>query len=170
MKKYKVGIVGATGMVGQRYVLLMENHPWFELTVLAASPRSAGKTYEEAVAGRWAMTGPIPEQARKMLVMDAEKDMKTIAGTVDFIFCAVDMKKPDIVALEEAYARLDCPVVSNNSANVAYIAPYDPNKALTAAAGFPIPANTVLQVPFAAGELAVVASEESTDVRFLLLD
>ena len=117
MKKYKVGIVGATGMVGQRYVLLMENHPWFELTVLAASPRSAGKTYEEAVAGRWAMTGPIPEQARKMLVMDAEKDMKTIAGTVDFIFCAVDMKKPDIVALEEAYARLDCPVVSNNSAN-----------------------------------------------------
>lgn len=117
MKKYKVAVVGATGMVGQRYVLLMENHPWFELTVIAASPRSAGKTYEEAVAGRWAAAEAIPESARKLIVLDAAKDMEIIAKSVDFIFCAVDMKKPEIVALEEAYARLECPVVSNNSAN-----------------------------------------------------
>ena len=107
MKKYKVGIVGATGMVGQRYLLLIANHPWFELTALAASPRSAGKPYEEAVAGRWAMTDPIPECARKLTVMDADADKEKMVSLVDFVFCAVDMKKPDIVALEEAYAKLE---------------------------------------------------------------
>ncbi len=117
MKKYKVGIIGATGMVGQRYVSLISGHPWFDLTVVAASARSAGKTYKEAVADRWAMGFAIPETAKDMLVKDATADMSEIAGMVDFIFCAVDMKKPDIVALEEAYAKLECPVVSNNSAN-----------------------------------------------------
>ena len=117
MEKYKVGIIGATGMVGQRFVTLMENHPWFKLTVLAASPRSAGKTYEEAVARRWAMRSPIPEQAKKLVVMDAAADVEKIAGMVDFVFCAVDMKKDEIRALEERYAKAECPVVSNNSAN-----------------------------------------------------
>lgn len=104
-------------MVGQRYVSLIENHPWFELTVIAASSRSAGKTYEECVSGRWAMDFPVPEAVKKMVVMDASADMENIASMVDFIFCAVDMKKDEIVALEEAYAKLECPVVSNNSAN-----------------------------------------------------
>ena len=117
MKKFKVGIVGGTGMVGQRYVSLIDGHPWFELTVIAASARSAGKTYEECVSGRWAMDFPIPEAVKKMVVLDASADMEKIVSLVDFIFCAVDMKKPDIVTLEEAYARLECPVVSNNSAN-----------------------------------------------------
>ena len=117
MKQYKVGIIGATGMVGQRFVTLMEHHPWFRLTVLAASPRSAGKTYEEAVGRRWAMATPIPQQARDMVIMDAEGDVEKIAGMVDFVFCAVDMKKEEIKALEERYARAECPVVSNNSAN-----------------------------------------------------
>ena len=117
MKKYKVGVIGGTGMVGQRYILLIAEHPWFELTVIAASPRSAGKPYADAVAGRWAMTAPIPEVAKKIVVMDAQADMKKIADQVDFIFCAVDMKKDEIVAMEEAYAKLECPVVSNNSAN-----------------------------------------------------
>ncbi len=102
MKKYKVGIIGGTGMVGQRFVTLMENHPWFPLTAIAASPRSAGKRYEEAVAGRWAMKTPIPAQAKDMVVMDAQADMEKIAGMVDFVFCAVDMKKEEIRALEEA--------------------------------------------------------------------
>ena len=101
MKQYKVGIIGATGMVGQRFVTLMEHHPWFRLTVLAASPRSAGKTYEEAVGRRWAMATPIPQQARDMVIMDAEGDVEKIAGMVDFVFCAVDMKKEEIKALEE---------------------------------------------------------------------
>ena len=117
MKKYKVGIVGATGMVGQRFVTLMENHPWFELKVVAASARSAGKTYEEAVAGRWAMTTPIPEQAKALVVKCAETDVEEIAAQVDFVFSAVDMKKEEIQALEERYAKAECPVVSNNSAN-----------------------------------------------------
>ena len=117
MKKYKVGIVGGTGMVGQRYVLLIAEHPWFELTTIAASERSAGKTYEEAVSGRWAMEAPIPECAKKLVVKDALADLDEIASEVDFIFSAVDMKKPDIVAMEEAYAKRECPVVSNNSAN-----------------------------------------------------
>ena len=117
MKQYKVGVVGCTGMVGQRFVTLMENHPWFQLTVVAASARSAGKTYEEAVSSRWAMDTPIPEEAKKLVVMDATADIDKIASSVDFVFCAVDMKKDEIRALEEEYARHECPVVSNNSAH-----------------------------------------------------
>ena len=117
MEKYKVGIIGATGMVGQRFITLVDNHPWFELTCLAASPRSAGKPYEQAVEGRWAMTTPIPEKARGMMVLDAQADVEKIAGMVDFVFCAVDMKKDEIRALEETYAKAECPVVSNNSAH-----------------------------------------------------
>ena len=117
MKQYKVGIIGGTGMVGQRFVTLMEKHPWFQLTVIAASPRSAGKTYEEAVKDRWAMTTPIPEEAKNLVVLDAQADIEKIAGLVDFVFCAVDMKKDEIRALEEAYAKAECPVVSNNSAH-----------------------------------------------------
>ena len=117
MKQYKVGVVGCTGMVGQRFVTLMENHPWFQLTVVAASARSAGKTYEEAVSPRWAMDTPIPEEAKKLVVMDATADIEKIAASVDFVFCAVDMKKEEIQALEEEYAKHECPVVSNNSAH-----------------------------------------------------
>ncbi len=117
MNKYKVGIIGGTGMVGQRFVTLMENHPWFELVVIAASPRSAGQTYEQAVAGRWAMTTPMPEQAKSLVVMNATEDVEKIAAAVDFVFCAVDMKKDEIRALEEMYAKAECPVVSNNSAH-----------------------------------------------------
>ena len=117
MKEYRVGIIGATGMVGQRFVTLMEGHPWFRLTAVAASARSAGKTYEEAVSGRWAMTAPIPEEARDLVILDAEADAEKLAGMVDFVFCAVDMKKEEIRALEEKYAKLECPVVSNNSAH-----------------------------------------------------
>lgn len=116
MKEYKVGVVGATGMVGQRFVSLLENHPWFRLAALAASPRSAGKTYEEAVGARWAIPTPMPGEAKKMVVMDAA-DVAAVAAKVDFVFCAVDMKKDEIRALEERYARLECPVVSNNSAH-----------------------------------------------------
>ena len=117
MKEYRVGIIGATGMVGQRFVTLMEGHPWFRLTALAASGRSAGKTYAEAVEGRWAMTTPIPEEAKSLVVLDAQADAGKQAGMVDFVFCAVDMKKEEIRALEETYAKLECPVVSNNSAH-----------------------------------------------------
>ncbi len=117
MKKYKVGVIGGTGMVGQRFVKLLENHPWFDLTVIAASARSAGKTYEEAVGARWAMPTPMPEEAKKMVVMSAEGDVAKIAAMVDFVFSAVDMKKEEIQALEEEYARHECPVVSNNSAH-----------------------------------------------------
>lgn len=117
MEHYKVGIIGGTGMVGQRFITLMEHHPWFQLTVIAASSRSAGKSYEEAVAGRWALDLPLPEEAKKIIVMDAEADAEKIASLVDFVFCAVDMKKEEIRALEEKYAKLECPVVSNNSAN-----------------------------------------------------
>ena len=117
MKKYAVGVVGATGMVGQRFVTLLEQHPWFQLTAVAASARSAGKTYEEAVGNRWAMTTPMPQEAKSLIVLNAEEDKEKIAETVDFIFCAVDMKKDEIRALEEAYAKLECPVISNNSAH-----------------------------------------------------
>ncbi|MEG1381264.1 MAG: aspartate-semialdehyde dehydrogenase [Ruthenibacterium sp.] len=116
MKEFKVGVVGATGMVGQRFVSLLEQHPWFHLTALAASPRSAGKTYAEAVGTRWAMPTPMPENAKNMIVLDAS-DVATVAAKVDFVFCAVDMKKDEIKALEQAYAKAECPVVSNNSAN-----------------------------------------------------
>ena len=117
MQKYKVGIIGGTGMVGQRFVSLMENHPWFELTVIAASARSAGKTYEEAVGTRWAMPTPLPECAKRLVVKNAEADIKAISEKVDFVFSAVDMKKEEIKALEEAYAKCECPVISNNSAH-----------------------------------------------------
>ncbi len=116
MKQYRVGVVGCTGMVGQRFMSLLENHPWFTVTALAASPRSAGKTYEEAVAGRWAMDTPMPEAMKNMIVLDAS-DVQAVASQVDFIFCAVDMPKAEIRALEEAYAKAECPVVSNNSAH-----------------------------------------------------
>ena len=117
MKIYNVAVIGATGMVGQRFCLLLENHPWFRVVALAASPASAGKTYREAVAGRWAMTAPIPEKYADMVVLDAEADLETIAAKVDFVFCAVNMKKEEIKALEERYARAEVPVISNNSAH-----------------------------------------------------
>ena len=117
MKNYKVGIIGATGMVGQRFAVLLENHPWFKVTTLAASPRSAGKTYKEAVGGRWLLEKPMPEAMKDIVVMDATADIEKIASQVDFVFCAVDMKKDEIKALEEAYAKHECPVMSNNSAN-----------------------------------------------------
>ena len=116
MKKYKVGIVGATGMVGQRFAILLSDHPWFDVTVLAASPRSAGQTYEQAAGNRWAMTVPMPEKLKNMVIVDAS-DVNAVASKVDFVFCAVDMKKDEIRALEEAYAKAECPVVSNNSAH-----------------------------------------------------
>ncbi len=117
MKHYKAGIIGATGMVGQRFATLLENHPWFEVTALAASPRSAGKTYEEAVGERWAMTTPMPEKMKNMVILNATDDIEKIKDLVDFVFCAVDMKKDEIKALEEKYAKAEIPVVSNNSAN-----------------------------------------------------
>lgn len=117
MKKYNVGIIGATGMVGQRFATLLENHPWFNVVALAASPRSAGKRYEDAVGAKWAMTSPIPEKMKDIIVMDATADVEKIAAMVDFVFCAVDMKKDEIKALEERYAKAECPVVSNNSAH-----------------------------------------------------
>ena len=117
MKKYNVGIIGATGMVGQRFAMLLENHPWFNVTTLAASPRSAGKTYENAVGERWAMPKPMPESMKNLILLDATADMEAIAREVDFVFCAVDMKKDEIKALEEAYAKAECPVISNNSAH-----------------------------------------------------
>ena len=117
MKQFNVGIIGATGMVGQRFATLLENHPWFKVKVLAASPRSKGKTYEEAVGNRWAMDVPMPESMRNLIVYDATADIAEITSQVDFVFCAVDMKKDEIKALEEAYAKAECPVISNNSAN-----------------------------------------------------
>ncbi len=116
-KNYKVGIIGATGMVGQRFITLLHDHPWYTIEVLAASPRSAGKPYCEAVGEKWAMTEEIPESVRDMTVMDAAADVEKIAGMVDFVFCAVDMKKDEIKALEDRYAKAECPVVSNNSAH-----------------------------------------------------
>lgn len=117
MKQYNVGIIGATGMVGQRFATLLENHPWFNVKVLSASPRSAGKTYQEAVGNRWKMAVPMPESMKDMVLLDATSDIEKIAGMVDFCFCAVDMKKDEIKALEEAYAKAECPIVSNNSAH-----------------------------------------------------
>ena len=117
VKNYKVGVIGATGMVGQRFVSLIKNHPWFDLKVVAASGRSAGLTYEEAVGKRWAMDTPMPECAKKLIVKNAAEDISEIAAEVDFVFCAVDMNKAEILALEEAYAKAECPVISNNSAN-----------------------------------------------------
>ena len=116
MEKLKVGVIGATGMVGQRFLLLLENHPYFEVAVLAASARSAGQSYEKAVGERWKMSVPMPEKYKNMIVKDAS-DIDSVKPYVSFVFCAVDMKKPDILALEEAYAKAEIPVVSNNSAN-----------------------------------------------------
>jgi len=116
MAKLRAGIVGATGMVGQRFVTLLDNHPYFEITALAASARSAGKTYIEAVGERWKLEEPMPECVKNMTIFDAS-DIDAIKPHVDFVFCAVDMKKDEIRALEEAYAKKEIPVVSNNSAN-----------------------------------------------------
>ncbi len=116
MEKLRVGILGATGMVGQRFISLLENHPWFEVTTVAASPRSAGKTYEEAVGGRWKMTTPMPEAVKKLIVLNVN-EVEKVASQVDFVFSAVDMTKEEIKAIEEAYAKTETPVVSNNSAH-----------------------------------------------------
>ena len=101
MKNYKVGIIGATGMVGQRLITLLAEHPWFQIEVLAASGRSAGKTYEKSVEGRWAMKTALPENVKEMVVLDAEKDAEGIASLVDFVFCAINMDKAATKALEE---------------------------------------------------------------------
>lgn len=114
MKNFNVGVIGATGMVGQRFITLLENHPWFRLKVLAASERSAGKTYRDAVGTKWAMKTALPDWVGDIVVKDAVKDMKEIASEVDFVFCAVDMPSEEIIALEQGYAKLECPVVSNN--------------------------------------------------------
>ena len=116
-QQYKVGIIGATGMVGQRFITLLSDHPWYKIEVLAASPRSAGKAYKDAVGAKWAMKEEIPSFVADMVVMDATADVEKIAGMVDFVFCAVDMKKDEIKALEDRYAKAECPVVSNNSAH-----------------------------------------------------
>ena len=117
MKKYRVGVIGATGMVGQRFVSLLENHPWFEVTALAAGPRSATRTYEDALKGRWSMGEPLPERLKNMVVFDAVHDFKNVVSLVDFVFCAVNMDKDETKYLEELYAKAECPVISNNSAN-----------------------------------------------------
>ncbi|MDO5416440.1 MAG: aspartate-semialdehyde dehydrogenase [Lachnospiraceae bacterium] len=115
-KKLRVGVLGATGMVGQRFISLLENHPWYEVVTVAASPRSAGKTYEEAVGGRWKMTTPMPEAVKKLVVMNVN-EVEKVAASVDFVFSAVDMTKEEIKAIEEEYAKTETPVVSNNSAH-----------------------------------------------------
>lgn len=115
-EKLRVGILGGTGMVGQRFISLLENHPWFEVTTIAASPRSAGKTYEEAVGDRWKMTTPMPEAVKKIVVMNVN-EVEKVASNVDFVFSAVDMSKDEIKAIEEEYAKTETPVVSNNSAH-----------------------------------------------------
>ncbi|MDE6253454.1 MAG: aspartate-semialdehyde dehydrogenase [Lachnospiraceae bacterium] len=115
-QKLRVGILGATGMVGQRFISLLENHPWFEVVTVAASPRSAGKTYEDAVGDRWKMTTPMPEGVKKLIVSNVN-EVEKVASTVDFVFSAVDMTKNEIKAIEEAYAKTETPVVSNNSAH-----------------------------------------------------
>lgn len=117
MKKYNVGIIGATGMVGQRFVSLLCNHPWFNITVLAASHRSAGKTYGELVSNKWEMDTPLSENIKNIVVLDAVNDIDKITSMVDFVFCAVNMGKDDIRNLEEMYAKKECPVISNNSSH-----------------------------------------------------
>ena len=115
-EKLKVGILGGTGMVGQRFISLLENHPWFEVTLVAASQRSAGKSYEEAVGNRWKMDSPMPEAVKKLIVKNVN-DVEEVASLVDFVFSAVDMTKEEIKAIEEKYAKTETPVVSNNSAH-----------------------------------------------------
>lgn len=116
-KKYNIAVIGATGMVGQRFLTLLAEHPWFHIAAVAASPRSAGKKYADAVGDKWCMDVEIPACVRDMIVLDATGDVEKIAGLVDFAFCAVDMKKDEIKALEERYAKAECPIVSNNSAH-----------------------------------------------------
>ncbi len=116
MRKFNVGVIGATGMVGQRFLSLLENHPWFNVTKLAASSRSAGKKYGELMEGRWLLDTPMPEAVKEMVVLDAG-NIEEVAADIDFCFCAVNMKKDEIKALEEAYAKAECPIVSNNSAH-----------------------------------------------------
>ncbi len=115
-QKLRVGILGATGMVGQRFISLLEDHPWFEVVTVAASPRSAGKTYEEAVGDRWKMEMPMPEKVKSLTVLNVN-EVEAVASTVDFVFSAVDMTKEEIRAIEEEYAKTETPVVSNNSAH-----------------------------------------------------
>ena len=115
-EKLKVGILGGTGMVGQRFISLLENHPWFQVTTIAASPRSAGKTYKEAVGERWKMTTPMPEAVKDLVVMNVN-EVEKVASQVDFVFSAVDMTKEEIRKIEEEYAKTETPVVSNNSAH-----------------------------------------------------
>lgn len=115
-KKLRVGVLGATGMVGQRFISLLAEHPWYEVVTVAASPRSAGKTYEEAVGDRWKMQTPMPENVKKLVVMNVN-EVEKVAAQVDFVFSAVDMTKEEIRAIEEAYAKTETPVVSNNSAH-----------------------------------------------------
>ena len=117
MKQYRVGIIGATGMVGQRFALLLADHPWFNVTALAASARSAGKPYGELMETRWQLDTPCPESLKSLTVLDAVAQQDDIVAAVDFVFCAVDMPKAEIRALEESYARAECPVISNNSAH-----------------------------------------------------
>lgn len=117
MKKYNVGILGATGTVGQKFITLLENHPWFKIKCLAASENSAGKTFKEAVRNKWSMNQKIPDSVSEMKVLNAVTDAKTIASSVDFVFCAINMNKEQTKLLEENYAKLECPVISNNSAN-----------------------------------------------------
>lgn len=115
-ERLRVGILGGTGMVGQRFIALLENHPWFEVTTIAASPRSAGKTYAEAVGDRWKMAGPMPEAVKDIVVMNVN-EVEKVAAEVDFVFSAVDMTKDEIKKIEEEYAKTETPVVSNNSAH-----------------------------------------------------
>ncbi len=115
-KKLRVGILGGTGMVGQRFIALLDNHPWFEVVAVAASPRSAGKTYEEAIGDRWKMTTPMPDAVKKLIVSNVN-EVEEVSSQVDFVFSAVDMTKEEIKAIEEAYAKTETPVVSNNSAH-----------------------------------------------------
>lgn len=115
-EKLRVGILGGTGMVGQRFISLLENHPWFEVTTIAASPRSAGKTYAEAVGDRWKMTTPMPEAVKNIVVKNVN-EVEQVAAEVDFVFSAVDMTKEEIKKIEEEYAKTETPVVSNNSAH-----------------------------------------------------
>ncbi len=117
MKQYQIAVLGATGMVGQRFVTLLSNHPWFSLRVVAASERSAGMTYAQALENRWALSTPIPDAAKDLVIKNALTDAEQITKEVDFVFCALDMGKDEIRALEERYARLECPVISNNSAH-----------------------------------------------------
>lgn len=117
MKQYRIGIIGGTGMVGQRFVMLVAKHPWFRLKVIASSSHSAGKTYLEAIEGRWMMQEPCPQEAANLTVLDAVADAEIIAAETDFCFCAVNMDREALYALEERYAKLECPIVSNNSAH-----------------------------------------------------